>query len=139
MKEQEHRELEAASKEPKRFPMDQLRKETGQEATEEYAAELAAPYAAPKQAPVEAREAEASAGVKETDTRSSVGTAAWIGYTSILLSVISLFIYPVLFGAAGSLLGLLAYSQGQKALGVWSVILGLVSLAGYFLLVPLYS
>ncbi|OXM86087.1 hypothetical protein [Paenibacillus rigui] len=139
MKDQKHWEAEVKPKEPKRYPMDQLRKETGQEVNEEYAAEVSVPYAAPKQAPVETSlPVRKSDSVADTQAAGGIATG-WVGYTAILVSVISLFIYPVLFGAAGAFLGFIAYAQGQKALGAWSVILGLVSLAGYFLLVPLYS
>lgn len=128
-----------SDKEPKRFPMDQLGKETGHETNEEYASEVAAPYAAPKQAPVTTEEEPVRRSESVTKTDDTSAALAWSGYAAIVLSVASLFIYPVLFGSAGALLGLLAYSQGQKSLGVWSVILGLVSLAGYFLLVPMYT
>lgn len=120
-----------------RRSLEQLRKESGLNDTEEYAADMPAPYGSPVQAPVNVRET-SNRGMEnsgeETNERSR-----WIGYTALAVAILSLFILPFLFGATAVFLGFIAIVQGNKTVGVWSVILGIVSVAGYFLLAPLYS
>lgn len=56
-----------------------------------------------------------------------------IGYVAILLSIISLFLYPVIFGLMGFLAGVSALKRRFRVLGVPAVMIGLFSvLAGLF-------
>ncbi|GGB50349.1 DUF4190 domain-containing protein [Fictibacillus barbaricus] len=50
------------------------------------------------------------------------------GMIAIILSVLSLFILPVLFGAAGIIVGFIARRQGAKSLGNWAIGIGIVSI-----------
>ncbi|WP_246861091.1 hypothetical protein [Bacillus sp. REN3] len=86
---------------------------------EETAAEIATP------APAERRRA--SDDDTTTDGRG-------LGYSALALSILSLFILPVLFGAAGIVLGIAARRRGA-ALGSWAIGIGTISiLIGLFIL-----
>ncbi|MCM3716835.1 DUF308 domain-containing protein [Fictibacillus phosphorivorans] len=50
------------------------------------------------------------------------------GVIALILSVLSLFIAPVLFGAAGIIVGFVARRQGSETLGNWAIGLGIVSI-----------
>lgn len=50
------------------------------------------------------------------------------GVIAIILSVLSLFILPVLFGAAGIIVGFIARRQGAHSLGNWAIGIGIVSI-----------
>jgi hypothetical protein len=63
----------------------------------------------------------------------------YIGWIALVLAIASLFVWPVVLGPAGALLGLAAWSQGSRGLGVWSIVLGVISFLSYLVLVPLYS
>jgi hypothetical protein len=49
------------------------------------------------------------------------------GVIAIILSVLSLFIVPVLFGTAGIIVGFVARRQGAHSLGNWAIGIGIVS------------
>lgn len=122
-----------------RHDRERLHKHSGLRDSDEFAAEMVSTYGSPFQAPVEVREStklrmESAAEEARTNEKSR-----WLGYTALAVAVLSMFMFPRLFGSAAIVLGSISYLQGMRALGVWSVILGLVSLAGYFLLLPLYS
>jgi hypothetical protein len=138
MNEQEHNQPgeHPKSKDLNRYAREQLRKETGHEDREEYAAELAVPYAEPLQAPIEHRRPVQLSAAEEGRTRTQ---GRGVGYTALVMGLLSLFIFPSLLGSVAALLGVITFFQGNRALGVWSVTLGLISLVGYFLLVPLYA
>jgi uncharacterized membrane protein HdeD (DUF308 family) len=58
-----------------------------------------------------------------------------MGYLAIVLSVISLFIFPVILGASGIIVGFIARRRGAEALGGWAIGIGIVSLIlGIFIL-----
>lgn len=58
-----------------------------------------------------------------------------IGYAAIILSILSLFVLPVLFGATGIVLGFIALRRGSTALGSWAIGIGAVSIIiGIFIL-----
>jgi hypothetical protein len=57
-----------------------------------------------------------------------------IGFAAIALSILSLFVFPVLFGAAGIVLGFIARSKGASS-GTWAITIGAISLIlGMFIL-----
>jgi hypothetical protein len=61
------------------------------------------------------------------------------GYFAIIVAILSLFVWPVMFGPAAAILGFIAYMRGSKALGAWSIVLGILAIAAYFILLPFYS
>ncbi|MDF2927092.1 MAG: hypothetical protein K0R57_6006 [Paenibacillaceae bacterium] len=72
----------------------------------------------------------------EADHGSRQGAWGWI---AMVAAVASLFYWPAVLAPAAAVLGVIAFIRGSKALGAWSVALGLVSLLAYFYLVPYYS
>ncbi|CAG7605899.1 hypothetical protein PAESOLCIP111_00859 [Paenibacillus solanacearum] len=134
-----HREthsLDAMAEE--RFKKDQIEKESGGSGyKEEYAAEIAPPAAYRpdiRQAADHLQETDGDTGHVE-----GAQSFRWLGYTALLLSIASLFVYPALLGTTSALFGFFAYMLGFRALGAWSMAIGLISLAGYLFLVPLYA
>jgi hypothetical protein len=71
----------------------------------------------------------------QTKTR-SVGALGW---TAIIAAFISLFVWPYVLGPAAAVLGFVAYFQGSRTLGIWSIVLGALSMLSYWVLVPLYT
>lgn len=57
-----------------------------------------------------------------------------IGFAAIALSILSLFVFPILFGAAGIVLGFVARRRGATS-GTWAITIGAISLIlGMFIL-----
>ena len=91
---------------------------------EHYQEETAAEIAAPAAPAIRRR------GSDEESTTGGRGLA----YSALALSILSLFILPVLFGAAGIVLGFMARRRGS-ALGSWAIGIGVISiLVGIFIL-----
>ena len=89
---------------------------------EETAAEIAAPVTFDRR-----EERDRDAG----EVREGGGA---IGLSALALSILSLFVFPVLFGGAGIVLGFIARSRGS-ATGTWAVTIGAISLIlGIFIL-----
>jgi len=89
---------------------------------EETAAEIAAPV------PV-IRRSENSIG----GTKTNAGTG--MGYAALALSILSLFVMPILFGAVGIVLGFMARRRGAEGLGAWAIGIGAISIViGIFIL-----
>lgn len=93
---------------------------------EETAAEIAAPaYLGKFRDHDDARETEH--GVAQAGTG--------MGFLALALSIISLFVMPILFGAAGIVLGFIARARGANMLGAWAIGIGVVSIViGIFIL-----
>ncbi|WP_235887873.1 hypothetical protein [Neobacillus paridis] len=89
---------------------------------EETAAEIAAPV------PV-VREKE------QNNIRERAATGTGLGTVALALSILSLFVLPILFGAAGIVLGFVARRRGAESLGAWAIGIGAVSIiVGIFIL-----
>ncbi|REK77387.1 hypothetical protein [Paenibacillus paeoniae] len=61
-----------------------------------------------------------------------------LGWVSLVFAIASWFIWPVLMGATSAILGFIAYRQGARALGVWSMSLGLIAVVLNLVIVPFY-
>lgn len=61
------------------------------------------------------------------------------GWVSIILAIASLFYWPAVLGPVAAVFGVIAYIRGNRALGAWSVALGLLALLAFLFLVPYYS
>jgi hypothetical protein len=59
-----------------------------------------------------------------------------IGGLAIALSIISLFIFPVILGAAGIITGFIARRRGAVKLGAWSIGLGILSIVTRLFIAP---
>jgi hypothetical protein len=58
-----------------------------------------------------------------------------VGIAALALSIISLFVLPILFGAAGIILGFVARRRGAEGLGSWAIGIGVISIiVGMFIL-----
>jgi len=95
--------------------------------TSEYAAEIAAPSLIKDER--EAYTADSEAGASNQP----------LGLIALVLSIASLFVLPQWFGLAGIVLGGAAWLVGFRGLGLWSIIIGSISLIAYIVLVPYYS
>jgi hypothetical protein len=61
-----------------------------------------------------------------------------IGFLALALSIISLFMLPVILGAAGIIVGFIARRRGANALGAWAIGIGLVSLILGIFITPFF-
>ncbi|MFF2887748.1 hypothetical protein [Paenibacillus sp. NPDC057967] len=61
-----------------------------------------------------------------------------LGWVSLVFAIASWFIWPVLMGVTSAVLGFIAYRQGAKALGAWSMTLGLIAVVLNLVIVPFY-
>jgi hypothetical protein len=61
------------------------------------------------------------------------------GWVAIILAIASLFYWPAVLGPAAAVIGVLAYLNGNRTLGAWSVVLGLLAIAAHLFLIPYYS
>lgn len=61
------------------------------------------------------------------------------GWIAIILAIVSLFYWPAVLGPSAAVFGVIAYMRGNRALGAWSVVLGLLALLAFLFLVPYYS
>ncbi|MBS4191313.1 DUF308 domain-containing protein [Bacillus sp. FJAT-49705] len=92
--------------------------------TEETSAELAAPVSYDRDRDIENEKED------ETDT-----AGRGIGISALVLSIISLFVLPILLGATGIVLGFVARARGARTLGNWAIGIGVVSIiVGMFIL-----
>ncbi|WP_257985427.1 DUF4190 domain-containing protein [Bacillus sp. V5-8f] len=95
---------------------------------EQYREETAAEIAGPR--PITTSTGE---GGDQAQGQRAAGSA--IGYGALALSILSLFMMPFLFGAAGIILGFLARRRGADTLGAWAIGIGAVSIiVGVFIL-----
>lgn len=89
---------------------------------EETAAEIAAPVSY-----------ERRRGYDDLGERAEGG--AGVGFAALAVSIISLFVWPILFGAIGIVLGFIARRKGAGGLGAWAIGIGAVSIfLGIFIL-----
>lgn len=92
---------------------------------EETAAEIAAP--------VPLNRGRDRQDTDQTTDRAAGG--AGLGTLALALSILSLFVLPILFGAAGIVLGFVARRRGAEGLGAWAIGIGAVSIIiGIFIL-----
>lgn len=92
---------------------------------EESAAEIAAPVPI-----IRKREQQGQQGQKGQ----AVGGTG-MGTLALVLSILSLFVMPILFGAAGIVLGFVARRRGAEKLGAWAIGIGAISIViGIFIL-----
>ncbi|MBO1512297.1 hypothetical protein I7822_11525 [Metabacillus sp. BG109] len=96
---------------------------------EETAAEIAAPVNLRRDYAVVDREA---------DRDEVVGEGRGMGYLALALSIISLFILPVILGAAGIIVGFIARRRGANALGAWAIGIGAISIILGIFIMPFF-
>jgi hypothetical protein len=64
---------------------------------------------------------------------------ATLGWISLIVALVSLFVWPYVLGPVAAVMGFVSYFQGSRALGIWSLIIGVVSILSYWVLVPYYA
>jgi hypothetical protein len=112
---------EAFPAEPGRTPFnaDDLREET--------AAEVAPTIRGDRAEGVfRADETDNRVGDGETTEEAVGGTG--LGWTALVLSLVSLFFLPILMATVGVVTGFFAYRNGARTLGMWSIAIGLFSI-----------
>jgi hypothetical protein len=93
---------------------------------EETAAEIAAPVPITRPSSQQKSKNGSGAGT-------NAGTG--MGWAALALSILSLFVMPILFGAAGIVLGFVARRRGAEGLGAWAIGIGAISIiVGIFIL-----
>ncbi|MGM0751485.1 MAG: DUF4190 domain-containing protein [Bacillota bacterium] len=96
--------------------------DVNKEYREETAAEIAAPM-------------NVSRDFEEDTAEDTTTSGRVLGYSALALSILSLFILPVIMGAAGIVLGFVARRRGAEMLGAWAIGIGAVSIIiGLFVL-----
>lgn len=77
--------------------------------------------------------------LKDGAVEAEPGSASKVlGWTALIVSLLSLFVFPSLLGPAGAVIGFFSFMQGSRTLGAWAMILGLVSLFVALFLSPFY-
>lgn len=67
-----------------------------------------------------------------------VGANTTLGIVSLVFALASWFIYPLILGPAAAVFGFIAWYQGSRTLGGWSIALGVIAFLAYMVL-PLYT
>ncbi|BBH21258.1 hypothetical protein Back11_26030 [Paenibacillus baekrokdamisoli] len=98
---------------------------------EEMSAELAAPSSIQ-------RINHSDRPLEEEAVRKTRSAGHATGWAALVIALLSWFVWPVLLGATAAVVGFLAYRQGARGLGIWSITLGLIALATYLVLIPIY-
>ncbi|AEH47206.1 hypothetical protein [Parageobacillus thermoglucosidasius] len=83
--------------------------------------------------------AEVTEPVRRNDERGREGTdGAGLGWLALALSILALFIWPVLLGAAGIIVGFIARRRGAGTLGAWAIGIGVVAIIIRLFIMPFY-
>ncbi|PJW22074.1 DUF4190 domain-containing protein [Geobacillus thermodenitrificans] len=64
---------------------------------------------------------------------------AGIGWTALALSIIALFMWPILLGAAGIIVGFIARRRGAETLGAWAIGIGVIAILVRLFIMPFYT
>ncbi|MDE5125678.1 hypothetical protein [Paenibacillus larvae] len=79
----------------------------------------------------EENSAELSPDWEHSTAASNSGTS--VGIIGFLTGIISLFCFPAVLGPFTILCGFMSFLQGRRALGFWTMLLGIISLLGYIM------
>lgn len=72
------------------------------------------------------------------DAAAGTDKMVW-GWSALTAAIVSLFFLPQIFAPVSVIIGVVAYFRGGRTMGVWSVVIGLISLIAYLFLVPYYA
>ncbi len=61
------------------------------------------------------------------------------GWIALALAFLSLFVWPAILGPIAVVAGIVAWMRGSRALGIGSIVLGLISFLVSLFLLPLYA
>ncbi|WP_135546792.1 DUF1540 domain-containing protein [Paenibacillus cymbidii] len=121
------------------FQQQEFRQEAGDPAPDRVADTEAAAELAPHPASFRTHELRRNAGEEDYSFDSYGSLSRIVGWTALALSVVAMFYFPLLFGAAAVLFGVLAFVGGSRALGGWATGLGLLAVVAHFFIIPYYS
>lgn len=129
---------------PSSYGREHFAQETGAlHADEEYAAELTprtSSFPQHEERAVPSEEARTRADIEAfVDDEPAAAQSRTLGIVGLVLAAISLFFLPAVLGPASVVVGFAAYVRGNRTLGVWSMALGLLAVAAYYVLVPYYA
>ena len=62
-----------------------------------------------------------------------------VGIAGLVMSILSLFLWPYLLGAVGIVLGFIAYRRNARTLGVWAMVIGAIAILGALIIFPYYT
>ncbi|WP_051348471.1 DUF4190 domain-containing protein [Peribacillus kribbensis] len=74
----------------------------------------------------------------ENHEQSVLGAGTGIGYAALAVSILSLFLAPVLFGIVGIVLGFMARNREAKTLGNWAIGIGAFALIVGVIILPFF-
>lgn len=104
------------------YESDEKNQNRSAEYREETAAEIAAPIRIDR-------------GRTYDDIKEKATSGRGVGFAALALSILSLFVLPILFGAVGIVLGFIARRRGAETTGSWAIGIGAVSIIiGIFIL-----
>lgn len=87
--------------------------------------------------------AEIAEPIRQSDDRnereSPQNGTSGVGVTGLVLSILSLFLWPYLLGAVGIVLGYFAYRRGARTLGAWSMVIGAIAILGALIVYPYFT
>jgi hypothetical protein len=89
---------------------------------------------------MEETSAEIAEPIRRYDERDDVEGAngRGLGWVALALSIISLFMMPIILGAAGIIVGFIARRRGAETLGAWAIGIGIVSIIVKLFILPFY-
>lgn len=73
------------------------------------------------------------------EPETAVTQNAAMGWLALTLAIASLFFWPAILGPGAAIIGFFALTRGNRALGIWSIVIGLISFMAFIVLVPLYA
>lgn len=76
-------------------------------------------------------------GARDRTEGTSFGGAT-IGAIALILSILSLFMMPFLFGILGIIGGFISRSRGAKSLGAWAIGIGVISIVVGIFILPFF-
>ncbi|WP_400242423.1 DUF4190 domain-containing protein [Niallia sp. JL1B1071] len=74
----------------------------------------------------------------EVERDRSVVGGKGIGITALVISILSLFVMPIILGIVGIVLGFIARRRGASALGTWAITLGAISIIIGIFIAPFF-
>ncbi|GGE46987.1 hypothetical protein GCM10011391_27250 [Pullulanibacillus camelliae] len=74
--------------------------------------------------------------VRDDDADETEGVG--LGWLALVLSVIGLFFLPIIMGAAGIIVGIIARRQGARTLGAWAIGVGIAAIVILLFTAPFF-
>ena len=75
---------------------------------------------------------------RQDEGRQARGEGFGWGIVGLILSFIGIFIWPIVFATAGIITGYIAFRNGARAMGTWSMVIGAFALLMALFLLPAY-